>query len=112
MLELPAGTLEKNENPDDCAKRELAEETGYNAGSLRKLLKFYVAPGYDTEVIHVYLAIDLAMSEQRLEKDKDEDIDVLEINVEELLHMIEKNEIDDAKSIAGILYYQNFINII
>ena len=112
MLELPAGTLEKNENPNDCAKRELAEETGYNAGSLRKLLEFYVAPGYNTEVIHVYLATDLTISVQQLEKDKDEDIDVLEINVDGLLRMIEKNEITDAKSIAGILYYHNFIKTI
>ena len=108
MLELPAGTLEKDENPDECARRELIEETGYIASSLKKMLQFYVAPGYDTEIVHIYLATNLIKNEQKL--DKYEDIDVLKISVNDILLMIKKNEIDDAKSIAGILYYQTFIN--
>lgn len=108
MLELPAGTLENDENPDDRARQELNEETGYKAGSLRKMIQFYAAPGYNTEVIHVYLATDLVKSKQRLEED--EDINVLEISTKTLLHMIEKNELDDAKSIVGILFYQHFVN--
>ena len=108
MLELPAGTLEKDEDPEDCARRELIEETGYKAGSLRKMLKFYVAPGYDTENIHAYLATNLVKTEQRLEKD--EDIEVLEINIDDLTHMIEENKIDDAKTIIGIMFYQHLMN--
>ena len=108
MLELPAGTLEKNENPDECARRELIEETGYIPGSLKKMLQFYVAPGYDTEIVHVYLAMNLTKSEQSL--DENEDIEVLKISINNILEMIKENEIDDAKSIVGIMYYQTFIN--
>jgi len=110
LLELPAGTLRSGESPEECAERELIEETGYKAGCLKKLLQCYVAPGYNTEVIHIYLATDLAKAEQRLEKD--EDIEIVKVNLEYALRMIERNEIEDAKSIVGIMFLSNFfINI-
>lgn len=110
LLELPAGTLKRGERPEDCAKRELLEETGYTAGSLKKILRFYPAPGYDTEVIHLYLATDLTKSMQRLEED--ENIVVLEVKKEEALRMIERNEIEDAKSIIGIVFYPIYIQLL
>ncbi len=106
LLELPAGTLYIGETPEDCARRELLEETGYRAGSLKKLVQFYVAPGYNTEVLHVYLATNLDKAEPRLEED--EEIEVLKVNLKETLRMIERNEIEDAKSIAGIMFFNYF----
>lgn len=109
LLELPAGTLREGERPEECAERELVEETGYKAGCLKMLLQCYVAPGYNTEVIHIYLATDLVKAERRLEKD--EDIEILKVSLEHALRMIERNEIEDAKSIIGIICFSNFINI-
>ena len=108
LLELPAGTLKSGENPEKCAERELVEETGYKAGCLKKMFQCYVAPGYNTEVSYIYLATDLAKAEQRLEED--ENIEVVKIEFERVLQMIERNEIEDAKSIIGILFFQNFLN--
>jgi ADP-ribose pyrophosphatase len=59
LLELPAGTLDEGESPENCALREIREETGYAAGNLTKLGEFYLAPGYSTEYMFVYLATEL-----------------------------------------------------
>ncbi len=101
MVEIPAGTLNKDEDPALCADRELQEETGYKAGQLDSLGGIYVAPGYTTEFIHLFLAKDL--SESRLAMDDDEFIDVQRIPFDEALAMIDRNEIIDGKSIAGLL---------
>ena len=103
LLEIPAGTLEKGEAPDTCARRELKEETGYTAGSMKKILSMYMAPGYSNEVIHLYLATELKAGEQSIEEDE---IIIFEpYGPDELLGMIEKNVIEDAKTIAGVLSY-------
>ena len=103
LLELPAGTIEPGEAPDTCARRELKEETGYSAGSMKKLLKMYMAPGYSNEVIHLYLATSLKAGTQKTEED--ESITLETYGFEELLKMFEENTIEDAKTIAGVLSY-------
>ena len=103
LLEIPAGTLEKGEKPDDCAVRELKEETGYEANSMRRLLSCYMAPGYSNEVIHLYVATGLEKGEK--ETEEDEEIAVEAVGFDETLRMIEENEIEDAKTIVGVLSY-------
>ncbi len=101
LLEIPAGTLEPNEPPFDCAKRELQEETGFHPGKIEPIGGIYVAPGYTTEFIHLFLATDL--TESRLDSDADEFIEVERIHLTEALAMIERGDIIDGKSITGIL---------
>ncbi len=101
LCEIPAGTLKKDESPDVCAARELEEETGYVAESLRRLFHCCLAPGYSSEVIHVYLATGLRRTKPRTEAD--EFIEVISVTWEEALRMIMSNEIEDAKTISGIL---------
>ena len=103
LLEIPAGTLEEGEAPDTCARRELREETGYTAGSMKKIISLYVAPGYSNELIHIYFATNLKLGEKKTEED--EDITTEAYGCDELLDMIEKNTIVDAKTVAGVLSY-------
>ena len=74
LLEIPAGTCDEGESPEDCAKRELQEETGFTCDDLEKVLECYVAPGYSTEKIHFYLARRLRRTQQ--DPDEDERISV------------------------------------
>ena len=104
MFEIPAGTLQKGENPEDCAARELIEETGYKAGSLKPLGKFYMSPGYCTEVMHVFVATGLSKVEHH-DMDEDEVIEIVKINVNDAVKMILKGEIEDAKTVCAILAY-------
>lgn len=101
MTEIPAGTLNIGEDPAFCADRELQEETGYKAAQLDSLGGIFVAPGYTTEFIHLFMAKDL--SESRLAMDDDEFIDVQRVPFNEALAMIDRGEIIDGKSIAGLL---------
>lgn len=101
LLEIPAGTLEPGEDPDECAVRELQEETGYRPGQMRKIGGIYVAPSYDTEFIHLYLATDL--SEAKLEGDNDEFIEVVRLTWDEALAQIRSGAIADGKTISGVL---------
>jgi ADP-ribose pyrophosphatase len=100
LLELPAGTLEPGEDPDVCAAREIREETGMAAGKLEKLGSFFLAPGYSTEYMHVYLASDL--TPDPLPGDIDEFLSVEKISTAALGKMVASNEIQDAKSLAVI----------
>ena len=99
LLELPAGTLDEGEAPEACASREVREETGMAAGRLEHLGGFYLAPGYSTEYMNVYLAMDLR--HDPLEADADEFLSVERIPVEEALAMAMRGEIPDAKSLAA-----------
>lgn len=101
LLEIPAGTLEANEAPDDCAARELEEETGYRADSLQPLFACYLAPGYTTEKIHAYLATGLTKTQSHT--DVDENVELVELPLEELEQRIMAGEIQDAKTIASVL---------
>ena len=101
VIELPAGGLEPGEDPDEAAPRELLEETGDRAATWHKLGGFYSAPGILTEYLHLYLATDLTPGANNLEFD--EHIEVLTIPWDEALAMIRRREIEDAKTIAGLM---------
>jgi ADP-ribose pyrophosphatase len=100
LLELPAGTLDDEEEPGVCAAREIREETGMQAGTLIKLGDFYLAPGYSTEFMHVFLATDLSLNP--LDADDDEFLSVESVPVAEAIQMAERGEIPDAKSLAAL----------
>ena len=100
LLELPAGTLDDNEDPEVCAAREIREETGMAAGELTKLGEFYLVPGYSTEFMVVFLATGL--SHNPLEADADEFWSVESIPIAEAIKMAERGEIPDAKSLAAL----------
>jgi ADP-ribose pyrophosphatase len=101
LLEIPAGTLEPGEDPAICAARELQEETGFRPGSLRALGGFFVAPGYTTEYIHLFLARDLEVS--RLSMDDDEFIELVRMPLKEALQQAMDGKIIDAKTLSGLL---------
>ncbi|MCP4147617.1 MAG: NUDIX hydrolase, partial [bacterium] len=100
IWEIPAGTLDPQESVISCAKRELIEETGYSADNWHKLGEITPVPGYSDERIHIFLARDLQPAEQHL--DKDEIINVHEVEFKKALDMIKRGEIQDGKSIAGL----------
>lgn len=101
LLELPAGTLEPGEDPRAAAIRELQEEVGMAPGAIEHLGGFFVAPGYTSEYIHLYVCSGLRPA--RLDADADEDIEVERLSPGKALAAIEAGEICDAKSVIGIL---------
>jgi ADP-ribose pyrophosphatase len=101
LLELPAGTLNDRERPEIGAARELEEELGVVAGRLEKLSEFFISPGFLSEKMWLYLATDLRETEQRLEED--EAIEIVRVSIDRALQMISDNEIEDAKTIIGLL---------
>jgi ADP-ribose pyrophosphatase len=105
LLELPAGTLDKGEAPEACAHREIREETGMAAGHMEHLGGFYLAPGYSTEFMHVYLATDLRPDP--LEADADEFLTLEYIPVPRAMAIARRAEILDAKTLAALLLAQS-----
>jgi ADP-ribose pyrophosphatase len=103
ILELPAGKLDSGQTPLDTIAREIEEETGYCAGILTHECTFYTTPGFSNECIHLFLARDLTLKEQRLEEG--EHITVESYSLEECLEKIGTGEINDGKTILGILWY-------
>ena len=101
LLEIPAGTLNKDEDPLIGAKRELEEEIGVTSDDIEKLVEFYVSPGFLTEKMNVYLATNLKKGEQSL--DEDEILTIEKFRFEEVFEMIRSNEIKDAKTICGLI---------
>lgn len=101
LLELPAGTLKDRERPEAGAARELEEELGVVAGRLEKLAEFFISPGFLSEKMWLYLATDLRETEQRLEDD--EAIEIVKVPLDRALQMITDGEIEDAKTIIGLL---------
>lgn len=102
LLEIPAGTLEPDEEPRTTAKRELAEECALAAGRWEVGPRFFTAPGFCTELMHLYLATDLTVAES-IGPD-DERIERAWLSLDEALAAIDAGEIADAKSIAGVLW--------
>ncbi len=100
LLELPAGTREHDEPYEDCAAREIREETGMAAGKLEHIGDFYLAPGYSTEFMGVFLATDL--SHNPLNPDEDEFIQVEKIPLKEIKAIAQKGDLPDAKSLAAL----------
>ncbi len=101
LLELPAGVLEENEEPAHSAAREIREETGMAAKNMIELGKFYLAPGYSTELMTVFLATDLYANP--LDPDADEFLQVEKIPLAEALSMAEAGQMPDAKTLAALL---------
>lgn len=101
VLEFPAGTIEKNENPAVTIQREIEEETGYRAKKWRDLGKFPLAPGYSDEYIYAFLAQDLEKLTKPPKQDEDEDIEVILMTPEELEKAIMNGDNVDAKTIAS-----------
>ena len=111
ILEFPAGTLEKGEDPLESMKRELAEEAGYIANQWDFLGKMFPCPGYSDEVIHLFLARDLTELKERPPGDDDEDLEVLHMTTEELDNCLSSgNEPLDGKSVTAWFRAKQFIN--
>lgn len=100
LLELPAGKIDPGETPESTARRELAEEVGYQARALVKLAEFYTTPGFCTEKLHLYLATDLTPAKEK--GDDDEEIVVERFSLSELKTLLHSGRIADAKTIIGI----------
>ncbi|MEG8946515.1 NUDIX hydrolase [Rosettibacter firmus] len=101
IIELPAGKLDKDEDPLNCAIRELKEETGYTSKNIIKLGKIYTTPGFCNEVLHIFLAENLEEGDHQREEGE-EGMELLELTLEEAEDKIKKGEIVDAKTICGI----------
>ena len=104
VLEIPAGTIEKGEKPLACAHREMVEETGYKAKKMTHLLSYYPSIGYNTEVIHCYVASGLKKVAE-IDPDNDEFISVVKMDLQKLINMIKKGKIEDSKTICAVLTY-------
>ncbi len=100
ILEIPAGGMDEGETPEVCARRELAEEIGLVPGRLVPLYSCYLAPGYSTEIIHGFLALDLREAPE--DPDEDELVEVVPMPIEEAIAAVATGEIADAKTIAGL----------
>jgi ADP-ribose pyrophosphatase len=104
VLEIPAGTLEIGEPIKECAFRELVEETGYKAKKMTPLISYYPSIGYNTEIIHCFIASGLSKV-GNLSLDDDEIISVVKIELKKLLKMIKSGKIIDSKTICAVLAY-------
>lgn len=104
IIEIPAGKLEKNEDPKDCAFRELKEETGYKATEMIPLTKIYTSPGFANEVIHLYKAEGIKAGESK--PDEDEFVELLELSFVEIEELITSGELIDAKTLIAINSWQ------
>ena len=106
LIELPAGTLEKKEDPMNCAGRELLEETGYLAGRLKPIGSYFTSPGILTEKMYAFAAYDLQKKQTALEEG--EEIELEPTPMDEALRMIADGRIQDGKTIATLLMYDRF----
>jgi ADP-ribose pyrophosphatase len=105
LLELPAGGIEGDEEPVDAVRREMQEETGYLPKKIESLGGFYSSPGYCTEYLHLFLATDL-MPSQLYDEDT-QSITLVRVPVTDIPELIRSGDICDAKSVAGLLIYQD-----
>lgn len=105
LYEIPAGKLEKNEDPLLCAKRELSEETGFVAEKWEKISTFYTAPGFANETMHLYYARNLEKKEAH--PDPDEIISFARVKFADAFKMIEQEKIKDAKTLIALLFLCN-----
>jgi ADP-ribose pyrophosphatase len=104
LLEIPAGKIEKGETPKQAAVREMDEEIGFS-GKIKPFLKWYLAPGYDTELMYLFIATNLTKIDKRRKMDDDEDIVVRRLKLSAAIRKCLSGEIEDAKTIAAIMAY-------
>lgn len=107
LYEIPAGTLEKGEDLKACVRRELLEETGYAARKIEHLISFYPAPGYTSEMIHLFLARGLTL--RKACPEEDETIVLAPMKLDRVMQLIRTGRIKDGKTILGMLYL-NLLN--
>ena len=100
LLELPAGVMEKGETPEISAQREMREEIGMAAHQLQRIGGFFLAPGYSTEYMHVFLATHLY--ESPLPADETEVLHIEKVPLDQVAHLVETGQIQDAKSLAAL----------
>jgi xanthine dehydrogenase accessory factor len=105
LIEVPAGTREPDEPPLETARRELAEETGFRAGRIDELIRYYPSPGVLSEMMHVFVARDLVPGEPA--REENEEIENLVVTLEEALEMVKRGEIKDGKTIVALLSFDN-----
>jgi ADP-ribose pyrophosphatase len=109
LIELPAGKLEIGEDPEECAIRELEEETGMVPGKITKLGAIATTPGFCTEILHIYMAENLKKGQLNREEGEF-GMSLLKLNLDEVERKIINGEIFDGKTLAGILYYKLKLN--
>jgi ADP-ribose pyrophosphatase len=107
IYEVPAGLPKAGETWEDCARRELEEEAGVRAGSLKYLTRIYTTPGFTDEVIHLFLAWDL--EDGVVERDHDEFMEVVPVRLSRVMEMIRAGELVDGKSVATILFAATYM---
>jgi ADP-ribose pyrophosphatase len=108
LYEIPAGRLDPGEAPEACARRELREETGCTAKSMRHLYTMYTTPGFTDEKIHIFLATDLEQGATAHEAD--EFLTVETVTLSRALEMVKSGELKDGKTAVGILYAAGFVS--
>ncbi len=107
IYEIPAGKLDGDEDPADCARRELQEETGCTAARIEHLYTFYTTPGFTDERIHAFMATGLARGDVKHEKDEFMSLET--VTLSRALELIKIGEINDAKTALSILYAAGFV---
>ncbi|MGC4376435.1 NUDIX hydrolase [Fictibacillus sp. Mic-4] len=105
IIEIPAGKLEKGEDPEESAKRELLEETGYECQTLAHVTSFYTAPGFSDELIHIYYTDTLKEAVEQ-QTDDDEFVEVIEVSLDKALKYVADGQICDAKTVFAVQYLQ------
>lgn len=109
VIELPAGKLDKDEDPKECAIRELQEETGYRTNKIVKLAAIATTPGFCSEILHIFLAQELTKGEHNREEGE-QDMQILEYSKSEIEDLILDGKIFDAKTICGIYLAEKYLN--